>query len=86
MFLDLSQKLNANQRWAELAGFLHLLKVNEVEELKVKHHVDKGSHVLQLWTDSNLTYRDLINGLKAIRYDTDAEQVELIVRSHLSSS
>ena len=86
MFLDLAQKLNANQRWADLAGFLHLLRVNEIEELKTKHIVDKGAHVLQLWTDSNLTYQDLINGLKVIRHDADAEQVELIVRSHLSSS
>ena len=85
MFLDLARKLNAGVKWAELAGRLHLLQVSEVEELKSKSHVDKGSYVLQLWTDSNLTYQDLINGLKYIRYDRDAEQVELIVKRYLSS-
>ena len=82
MFLDLARKLNANQRWADLAGFLHLLRVSEIEELKTRHIVVKGAYVLQLWTDSNLTYHDLINGLKFIR--PDAEQVELIARSHYS--
>lgn len=85
MFLDLARKLNGQQKWAELAGRLNLLSTSEVEELKSKHHVDRGAHVLQLWTDSNLTYQDLINGFKYIRHDRDAEQVELIVKRYLSS-
>ena len=86
MFLDLAHKLNAGLKWAELASRLKLLQVIEMEELKAKYHVDKGSYILQLWIDSSLTYQDLINGLNFIRFNDEAEQVELLVKQHLVSA
>ena len=67
--------------------YLNLLKTLEIESLCQNQHVDKGEHVLQLWTDSHLTFQDLINGLGSnqVRLDSYVQRIE-IIKSHLSSA
>ena len=87
-FLELARALNIEEKWAQVGGLLKLLTVVEIENLKAKQVVDKGAHVLQLWTDSHLTYQDLINALnnKSVRLDRYVPHVEALIKSHLSSS
>ena len=80
MFINFTHKLNVELKWADLGLRLNLLRADEVEKLKSKLHVDKGAYVLQLWTDSHLTYQDLFNGLQYIRCYHEAEQVEQIAK------
>lgn len=87
-FLELSIALNIDDKWAHLGGHLKLLRVNDIESLKAKHNVDKGQHVLQLWTDSHLTYIDLINGLRSPRVQLNryVHHIDEIIKNHLSSA
>ena len=75
-------------RWAALGGYLNLLKTLEIESLRQNQRVDKGEYVLQLWTDSHLTFQDLINGLRSnqVRLDSYVQRIEEIIKSHLSSA
>ena len=87
-FLELSKALNTDDKWAMAGSLLKLLTFQEIESLRAKHLVDKGAHVLHLWTDSHLTYQDLINVLnsKSVRLDRYIPHVEALIKSHLSSS
>ena len=80
--------LNIDDKWAHLGGHLKLLRVNDIESLKAKHNVDKGQHVLQLWTDSHLTYIDLINGLRSphVQLNRYVHRIDEIIKNHLSSA
>ena len=80
--------LNIDEKWAIVGSLLKLLTLHEIESLRAKPSVDKGAHVLQLWTDSHLTYQDLINALnnKSVRLDRYIHHVEALIKSHLSSS
>lgn len=75
-------------RWAALGSYLNLLKMLEIENLRQNQRVDKGEYVLQLWTDSHLTFQDLINGLRSnqVRLDSYVQRIEEIIKSHLSSA
>ena len=86
MFTEFSHALNSGDKWALLGSYLGLLVTQDVEALRSTPGVNKGDHVLQLWTDSHLTYQSLINGLKCVHLDRYAHKVEGIVRNHLSSS
>lgn len=82
--MDLSRALNQDDKWAMLGSYLNLLKVAEIEEFRSKPNVDKGGHVLQRWTDSHLTYQDLINALKnpKVGLNIYVRQIEEIIKTH----
>jgi hypothetical protein len=84
LFIKLSLALNQGDKWARLGDYLNFFTVPEIENLRQKPLVDKGQHVLQLWTDSHLTYQDLINGLRSsdVRLDLYVPQIDDIIKSH----
>ncbi len=60
--LKISERLAINNDWAHLGSKLKLLSTEEINRGYANHVANHGNYVLQKWTDSSRSFKDLIDG------------------------